>query len=115
MEGKHRGRRPGSRNYSPAFKQQVLAEANDPDRSIAQVALAHGLNANMISQWRRAMTRADVPAASSAIDFVPVRMADDARHASRVIVEHGATRICFEGTLDANALRTVLDILRAAP
>ena len=83
MEGKHRGRRPGSRNYPLAFKQQVVAEANDPARSIAEVALAHGLNANMISYWRRALARVDAPTPPNEINFVPVRMTDDARHASR--------------------------------
>lgn len=31
----------------------VVAETNDPNRSIADVAQAHGLNANMVAQWRR--------------------------------------------------------------
>ena len=33
------------------------AQADDPARSIADVAQEHGLNANMISRWRRAHER----------------------------------------------------------
>ncbi|WP_218642334.1 hypothetical protein [Caballeronia sordidicola] len=29
----------------------VAAQANDPERSIAEVAQEHGLNANMVAKW----------------------------------------------------------------
>ncbi|WP_410731237.1 transposase [Burkholderia sp. SIMBA_062] len=47
------GRRPGSRNYTKEFREAVAAEANDPNRSIAEVARAHGLNA----QYGRAVAK----------------------------------------------------------
>jgi transposase len=53
MEAKARGRKPGSRNYSREFREAVVAQANDPARSIAEVAQEHGLIANLISRWRR--------------------------------------------------------------
>ena len=53
MEVKKRGRRLGSKNYTREFREKVVAEASDPTRSIAEVARAHGLNANLIAQWRR--------------------------------------------------------------
>ncbi|TDA48987.1 transposase [Burkholderia pyrrocinia] len=49
------GRQSGSRNYTKEFREAVAAEANDPNRSIAEVARAHGLNANMVAQWRRSL------------------------------------------------------------
>ncbi|WP_413212752.1 transposase [Paraburkholderia kururiensis] len=49
------GRQPGSKNYTKEFREAVAAEANDPNRSIAEVARAHGLNANMVAQWRRSL------------------------------------------------------------
>ncbi|WP_100085072.1 transposase [Burkholderia ambifaria] len=49
------GRQPGSRNYTKEYREAVAAAANDPNRSIAEVARAHGLNANMVAQWRRSL------------------------------------------------------------
>ena len=43
MKAKARGRRPGSKNYSREFREAVVAQANDPGRSIAEVAQEHGL------------------------------------------------------------------------
>ncbi|WP_446728047.1 transposase [Paraburkholderia sp. SG-MS1] len=40
----------GMRSCTKEFREAVAAEANDPNRSIAEVARAHGLNANMVAQ-----------------------------------------------------------------
>ncbi|CAM2157954.1 transposase [Paraburkholderia tropica] len=64
MKSSAHGRRPGSRNYTKEFREAVVAEANDPNRSIAEVARTHGLNANMVAQWRRKSL--DVQRASAA-------------------------------------------------
>lgn len=37
--------------YSNEFKSEVVAQARQPHVSIASVALAHGLNANMLRSW----------------------------------------------------------------
>nr|WP_217486169.1 transposase [Burkholderia contaminans] len=64
------GRQPGSRNYTKEFREAVAAEANDPNRSIAEVARAHGLNANMVAQWRRSLLDTQpVPCLSSSDRF----------------------------------------------
>jgi len=39
------------RNHSPEFKAQVLAACRQPGASIAAVALAHGLNSNVVHKW----------------------------------------------------------------
>lgn len=59
MDIRKRGRRPGSKNYTRAFREMVVAQTNAPGRSIAEVAHSHGLNANMISQWRRRAASGD--------------------------------------------------------
>lgn len=41
------------RRHSAAFKAQVLEEINQPGASIAAVARRHGLNANLIHNWRK--------------------------------------------------------------
>ena len=40
------------RRWSGEFKNQVLLQCNQPGTSIAGVALANGLNANMVRKWR---------------------------------------------------------------
>lgn len=40
--------------HSRELKARVLAECSQQGASVAQVALAHGLNANLVHKWRRA-------------------------------------------------------------
>nr|WP_246257798.1 transposase [Pararobbsia alpina] len=103
----------GSRNYSREFREEIVAQANDPRRSIAEVALEHGLDANMISRWRRDQRRASALATRTE-GFVAVQLASEVRQPSIVVVEHGPVRVRFEGSLDVTVLRTVLAALRAA-
>ena len=50
------------RRHSAAFKAQVLEEINQPDASIAAVARRHGLNANLIHNWRKSPALSNKPA-----------------------------------------------------
>lgn len=48
------------RRHSNAFKAQVVAACHEPGVSVAAVALAHGLNANLLRRWiQQARTSAD--------------------------------------------------------
>jgi transposase len=40
------------RRHDAEFKAKVLADCDEPGASISGVALAHGLNANLVRQWR---------------------------------------------------------------
>lgn len=60
------------RRHDSEFKQQVLAQCAEPGASVAQVALAHGLNANLVHKWRRLSDAAAQPAAA---EFIPVSLA----------------------------------------
>ena len=44
-------RRPVRRRHEPAFKACVVAACRQPGTSLSAVALAHGLNANMVRKW----------------------------------------------------------------
>ena len=71
-EGKA-GSRKGRLNYKAGFKLQLAKTACEAGVSIAGLALAHGLNANMVHKWRRqylAATAAPAPLASA--QFLPV-------------------------------------------
>lgn len=41
------------RNHSAALKAQILAECEAPGASVAKVAMAHGINANVVHIWRK--------------------------------------------------------------
>ena len=70
---------------SPEMKAKILAECDRPGASIAKVALAHGVNANLVHGWRRlererqqaatsavTATSAAAPSIVEAMPFVPV-------------------------------------------
>ncbi|WP_194727386.1 IS66-like element accessory protein TnpA [Noviherbaspirillum malthae] len=66
---------PRRRRHDPALKAQILAECERPGASIAAVAMAHGINANLVHKWRgRAMQRQRNAVAAPASSFVPVPM-----------------------------------------
>ncbi len=89
------------RRHSDELKAKVLAACDEPGASISGVALAHGLNANLVRKWRsgRGAKRAGVaitPAAAihappeplgAAAEFVAVEMPARARPAARAQVE----------------------------
>ncbi|WP_438397302.1 IS66-like element accessory protein TnpA [Caballeronia sp. DA-9] len=114
MEVSAPGRPRGSRNYTEEFREMVAAQANDPERSIAEVAQEHGLNANMVAKWRRQRSPSPpatlLPAQES---FLPVQITPSTQHPT-ITVECGAVRVRFEGNPDLDVLRVVLASLRDA-
>ena len=60
------------RRYSPEFKRQVVAEAAVPGVSVSSVARRHGLNANLIFNWRRWFGATDLST------FIPAVILPDA-------------------------------------
>ena len=68
MDEKRRRRR-----YTKDFKRRVVAETLEPGASVASVALRHGLNANVLFNWRRdpRFRQGNDPGA-----FLPVEVSD---------------------------------------
>ncbi len=60
------------RRHSGERKRQILAECAVPGASVASIALAHGLNANLVHKWRRQAARGG--AASPPAAFVAVSL-----------------------------------------
>jgi len=62
------------RRHSAEFKAQVLAECAQPGASIAAVAMAHGINDNLVHKWRRACAMVhQAPAILPATEaFIPI-------------------------------------------
>ncbi|WP_225422653.1 IS66-like element accessory protein TnpA [Pseudomonas huaxiensis] len=48
---------PQRRSYSKSFKARVIQECSEPDASIANIALGHSLNANLVHKWIRLHTQ----------------------------------------------------------
>jgi transposase len=65
-------RRRTRRNHSAQLKAQVLTECSLPGASVAKVAMAHGINANIVHGWRRLAREGSVAEAAA---FVPVAIA----------------------------------------
>ena len=61
------------RRHSAELKEQLLAECAVPGASVAKVAMAHGINANIVHGWRKLAREADVVAVSG--QFMPVAVA----------------------------------------
>lgn len=76
------------RRHGAELKRRVLAECAEPGASVAAVALAHGLNANLVHKWRRGVTGELQAAAQQAGDvFVPVALAPAAAAPAEIRIE----------------------------
>lgn len=62
------------RRYGDEFKAQVLAECDTPGASVAKVAMAHEVNANVVRRWRQ-LARGGGQVTRKPSEFVPVAIA----------------------------------------
>ncbi len=85
------------RRRSADLKAQVLAECAAGTMSVAQVAMAHGLNANLVHKWRRQSRRAPtrvLAVPSDAFIALPVPPTQVAPPADiRITMRRGSTSI----------------------
>ena len=65
------------RRWSRDEKQRLVAESARPDRTVSQVARAHGVAANLLFTWRRQFLAAAVAGAGASAGFVPVRLREE--------------------------------------
>ena len=113
MQSEDRKRR---RRYSAQLKAQVMAECAAPGASVAQVAMAHGINANVVHRWRqrareggarRTGVSAATPVAAATQSFVPVVVSDAPAGAKaeeiRIELRRGATALAVRWPVSAAA------------
>jgi transposase len=62
------------RRFGAEVKAQVLAECEAPGASVAKVAMAHGINANVVHRWRQLAREGEATVAKPS-EFVPVAIA----------------------------------------
>lgn len=99
----NRSHRSNRRNHSAEFKAQVLGECQQPGASVAAIAVAHGLNPNVVRKWLTGQNckrmDAAMPAAAAravSLQFVPVQLPQaEHPHANQTATE-GDIRIEVE-------------------
>lgn len=122
-------RRSGRRRRSVSEKLQIVQLTMEPGASVAEIARAHGVNANQVFKWRRLFERgqlSDAGARSTAL--LPVTISADAQtrpesaaaaadaqssSAGAIHIElSGRAIISVESGADPALLRCVLESLR---
>ena len=102
-------------------KLQIVQLTLKPGTSVAQVAQAHGVNANQVFKWRRAFERGELCEPSVALVPVTVdsqrdesRETEAARPAAGAIhIElPGRATISVESGADSSLVRSILESLR---
>ena len=94
------------RRYGAQFKAMVLSQCDEPGMSVAQVAMSHGINDNVVHRWRQLVRQqqsarqADPAAQSSAeqpVAFVPLALpapdGSDAKTEVRLDIKRGAVTV----------------------
>lgn len=120
------GRRSGPRRkYTIAEKRTMVAETRQPGASVPEVAQRHGVNANLLSVWRRldrrgllvegGTSKALLPVKVSTPTVLPSERAEVCEQrdvAISIEVEFsGARRLRFRGPLDKATLRELISAL----
>lgn len=98
-----RERSASRRSYSAQLKALVLEQCAAPGASVAKVALAHGINANVVHRWRQLAREGGAarPMSVAVGEFVPVSVPAPARstHQSsadiRIELRRGATTMAI--------------------
>lgn len=124
-----RASRLGRPNHPKELKLQLAKAACEPDVSVAQLALEHGINANLLFKWRRHYLAGEF-GASTKQELLPVTVveemdsttresapassvASDAGKPSKIEVQFADALVRVESGADVALLRTVLAALRA--
>ena len=63
------------RRYDDEIKAQVMTECEAPGASVAKVAMARGINANVVHRWRQLAREAGQETVALKREFVPVALA----------------------------------------
>ena len=119
-EGVIKRRRNGRRVFSAAHKDAIVRQCLQPGVSVAGVALAHGINANLVRKWigkrergggERWVNPAMLPVQVAARPMAPARLDRSARESSRIEIELRGARITVSAGVDGSMLRTVVQVL----
>jgi transposase len=117
-----RTNRTGRRTYTDEFKSAVVRECSEPGVSLAAVAMAHRINANLVRRWVRHRGIPDAKVKEVA-KLLPVTIEGKGAtpgvdmgkrtnsNAGTIELEVYGARIRLRGGVDVASLRSVLDVL----
>jgi transposase len=121
------------RRHSEALKRELVERSLQPGASVAALAQEHGINANLLFNWRRLHLRAQREAGAmvDAPTLLPVAVVPDVptapttaprqspasprAPAGAIEIEIGGARVRLRGTVDDASLLSVLRALRELP
>jgi transposase len=109
------------RRHSAEFKVRVLAACAEPGASISGVALAHGLNANLVRKWRSGRdtqrgSMAIAPVTSGAATTAPSGVAAEFVAVELPVQPEAATRAAGQPTESATIVQPLIHVeLRRGP
>lgn len=111
------GRRRRSTNYPLEFKRKLAQQACKPGVSVAQLALQHYLNTNMVCKWRRQLRAGQfgqpgLVAVTVAPMVPPQPGMSDQRCDGVIEIQLGKATMRIEGRPDPATLAAVLEGLR---
>jgi transposase len=112
----------GRRTYSAPAKRALVELCKQPGASVAGLALAHGINANLLRRWmnqyggdgsppRKQQRAALLPVTTS----YPIESVVPPAHDIGIEIAFRGSTIRIRGSVDAQALTTVLDCLARRP
>jgi transposase len=113
------------RMRSKAERRQIVEETFKGGASVAEIARAHGVNANQVFNWRRLYHAGQLEADSTASTLLPVKIADvpsvvvataakrGEKAAGGIIdIDLGHARVRIEGAVNPACVRAVIEGLR---
>jgi transposase len=104
-------------------KRQIVQLTLEPGASVAEVARAHGVNANQVFKWRREFERGELTDACAALIPVTVAGASESASATEQAAQgsckgaihielEGRATISVESGADPSLVRLILESLR---
>jgi transposase len=120
--------KPARRQYTAAFRRELVDRCLQPGASVSGIALANGINANVVFRWRREQLRSIAGVAqhcaaqavllpvklAAATPTGPASMSSCSPMPTGVIeIDIGAARVRLRGAVDEGNLRCVLQTLQA--
>lgn len=97
------------RNHAPQLKRQVVLACQQPGASVAAVALAHGLNANLVRRWLRDDPRAKTavavagPPSGAFVELPMPRVGAPVAEPIRLELRRGASTVSLQWPASAAA------------
>ena len=119
--------RPVRRQYTAAFKDDLVQRCLQPGASVSGIALENGINANVLFRWRREHLRAGgcshepdgrravlLPVQLAALTHAAEALPPSVPAAAGVIeIDIGTARVRLRGSVEEAAVRCVLQTLGA--